>query len=192
MGRKTIKLWYDCEFIENGHTIDLISIGMVDEAGRELYLISSEFDEKKASQWVKDNVLIHIPPADEVKRHSKAKIRRKIINFLGGKAPEWWAYYCSYDHVVLCQLFGAMVDLPANWPHYTKDIKQYADFLNVKSLPKQGKGTHNALSDAKWNKQAYDYLVQIDKLQNASGSKGKALSQRSTAKTKKADNSDTI
>jgi len=39
-----MKIFYDCEFIENGTTIDLISIGMVTSDGREYYAISEEFD----------------------------------------------------------------------------------------------------------------------------------------------------
>ncbi len=39
-----MRYWYDTEFIEDGKTIDLISIGIVAEDGRELYLQSVEFD----------------------------------------------------------------------------------------------------------------------------------------------------
>ncbi len=48
--------WYDTEFIEDGKTIDLISIGMVGEDGRELYLQNHACQFWKANQWVVDNV----------------------------------------------------------------------------------------------------------------------------------------
>ncbi|MBA3574969.1 MAG: 3'-5' exoribonuclease, partial [Pseudonocardiales bacterium] len=32
-----MRFFYDCEFIEDGLTIDLVSIGVVDEDGREFY-----------------------------------------------------------------------------------------------------------------------------------------------------------
>lgn len=51
-----MKYFIDEEFIEDGVTIDLISIGIVCEDGRELYLQSADFDPHMASQWVKDNV----------------------------------------------------------------------------------------------------------------------------------------
>ncbi len=51
-----MRYFYDCEFIEDGKTIDLISIGIVAEDGRELYLQSAEFDAEKASSWVQDHV----------------------------------------------------------------------------------------------------------------------------------------
>src|SRR5260221_101420 len=52
-----IRYFYDTEFIEDGHTIDLISIGIVAEDGRELYMQSCEFDPDKASPWVQEHVL---------------------------------------------------------------------------------------------------------------------------------------
>jgi hypothetical protein len=46
-----VRYWFDTEFIEDGTTIDLISIGIVDEDGRTLYLESSECDLDRASPW---------------------------------------------------------------------------------------------------------------------------------------------
>lgn len=39
-----MKYWIDTEFIERPFTIDLISIGLVAEDGREFYAESSEVD----------------------------------------------------------------------------------------------------------------------------------------------------
>ena len=39
-----MRFFYDCEFIEDGTTIDLVSIGVVGEDGREFYAVSTEFD----------------------------------------------------------------------------------------------------------------------------------------------------
>ena len=51
-----MKFWFDTEFIEDGRTIDLISIGMVAEDGRQYYAVSSEFDSNNASQWVRETM----------------------------------------------------------------------------------------------------------------------------------------
>lgn len=51
-----MRYFYDTEFIEDGRTIDLISIGIIAADGRVLYLQSSEFNHKKASPWVIENV----------------------------------------------------------------------------------------------------------------------------------------
>ena len=52
----------DTEFVERGpdYPIDLISLGIVSSDGREYYAQSVEFDHRKASEWVKDNVLTHL------------------------------------------------------------------------------------------------------------------------------------
>lgn len=54
------RFFYDCEFIEDGSTIDLISIGIVSEDNREYYAQSSEFNVNKANTWVWDNVFPHL------------------------------------------------------------------------------------------------------------------------------------
>ena len=50
------KYWIDTEFIEHPFTIDLISIGIVAEDGREFYAESSEVDWSKASSWTLQTV----------------------------------------------------------------------------------------------------------------------------------------
>lgn len=57
-----MRYWFDCEFIEDGHTIDLLSIGVVAEDGRELYAQRAEMRPQKASKWVQENVLVHLQP----------------------------------------------------------------------------------------------------------------------------------
>ena len=45
-----MRFFYDCEFIEDGTTIDLVSIGVVGEDGREFYAVSTEFDASRAGR----------------------------------------------------------------------------------------------------------------------------------------------
>jgi len=65
-----VKYFLDTEFIEDGVTIDLISIGMVSEDGRELYLGNAECQFLMASPWVVENVYPHVPTpfTDDVTR----------------------------------------------------------------------------------------------------------------------------
>lgn len=167
-----MKYFYDTEFIEDGKTIELISIGIVSEDGREYYAISTEFKEKNASQWVKDNVLKYLPPrkvnpmydsprlAEESRAwKSREQIKKDIIAFIGEGKPEFWAYYADYDHVALCQLFGRMIDLPSGYPMYTNDIKQLCVSMGNPQLPEQKTTEHHALEDARWTKMAYEFLI---------------------------------
>jgi len=161
-----MKYFYDTEFIEDGKTIDLISIGIISEDGRTLYCESSECDYSKADEWVKNNVLVHLKHTkNELWNGSygtRKEIKQSILDFCDiykyGK-PEFWAYYADYDHVALCQLFGKMIDLPKDWPMYTNDIKQLCVSMGNPRLPDQSTTEHNALNDAEWCKEAYFWLI---------------------------------
>lgn len=151
-----MRYWFDTEFIEDGKTIDLISIGIVSEDGREFYAELAECDHSRANQWVKDNVLVHLTGLRKdnfTRRHAA----HEIVRFCREK-PEFWAYYADYDWVAMCQLFGTMMDLPKGWPMYCRDVKQLCDDLGNPKLPEQGKGEHHALADAKWTRDAWQWL----------------------------------
>jgi len=152
-----MKIWFDTEFIEDGKTIDLLSIGMVREDGDFLYFEPRECNRNRASDWVKENVIPHLEGGPAVM--SRKFIARKIVEFAGDK-PEFWAYYADYDWVALCQLFGTMMDLPKDWPMYCRDVKQWCDDLMNPELPKQDSKEHHALADAVWTKKAWEFLRQ--------------------------------
>ena len=96
------------------------------------------------------------------------------------KYPEFYAYYADYDWVVFCWLFGKMIDLPKGFPMYCKDLKQMMDdkqsqidfntsvteprkdIKSHKDFPKQDVSkSHNAIEDARWNKQLFEFLTQL-------------------------------
>ena len=112
------RFFYDTEFIEDGTTIDLVSIGVVDETGREFYAVSTQFDPDKAIPWVRRNVLDQLPPPADKAWRSRERIREDLLSFLTGPGEEieLWAWFGAYDHVALCQLWGAMPALPAADP----------------------------------------------------------------------------
>jgi hypothetical protein len=154
-----MKYFLDTEFIEYPCTIDLISIGIVSEDGREFYAVSSEFDESKASAWVKENVLKHLY---NVKRISKKEIADQILGFIkDDPSPEFWAYYADYDWVVFMWLYGTMMEKPKHFPYFCNDIKQLANSLGDPELPTQKMLKHDALNDARWNKQIYNFLIKL-------------------------------
>lgn len=179
--------YFDTEFIEDGKTIDLISIGIVAEDGREYYAINKDCNFSRASDWVLENVLLPmgldrrgfaaINPSDPacsplqkqavIDSRFKKEIAHETIEFFYEKdcspepmpTPKIWADYASYDWVVFCQLWGTMMDLPNFLPMYCHDIRQEWDKLGQPTLPEQGGGVHNALEDARWNKIAHEFLI---------------------------------
>jgi hypothetical protein len=154
-----MKIWFDTEFIEDGKTIDLLSIGMVREDGKELYLENLSADVNKADAWVRENVFPHL---DYVKHGvAREEIGPKVLAFVGPQ-PEFWGYYADYDWVVLCQLYGRMIDLPQGWPMYCRDVKQLCDSVGNPKLLIQDSTEHHALADAKWTRKAWDFLMRHD------------------------------
>lgn len=59
------RYFYDTEFIEDGRTIDLISIGIVCEDGREYYAVASDapWDRIRKHDWLMRNVVPSLPVA---------------------------------------------------------------------------------------------------------------------------------
>lgn len=151
----------DSEFVEDGRTIDLISIGLVSEDGNELYLISSEFDEGKASDWVRENVLSKLASPLDVRRYPKKQIAEMVRGFLlmNDTPPEIWGYYADYDWVLLAQLFGKMIDLPKGMPYWCRDLKQLATDLHVELPQPAAHEEHHALADARWIAAGYDLCM---------------------------------
>jgi len=247
-----MRYYYDTEFLEGKQknsfplslfkketkpTIDLISIGIVSEDGREYYAISKDFNLKEAWNrwqqrtgegdrnnieprlyWIRENVLKPIfyelsgkditfhdinkfftytnfkklinkygktneLIAEEVKEFFKPKRdfnhHGYVVNYSEIKNPILYGYYSAYDHVVLCWLFGKMIDLPNGFPMHTIDLKQMLDqkirniencitvesfekhlvyCKNHSNYPKQ-ENAHNALDDAKFNKKLHKFIL---------------------------------
>jgi Ca2+/Na+ antiporter len=113
-------------------------------------------------------------------KESAESIRRGYLK------PEFYGYYADYDWVLFCWLFGKMIDLPKGFPMYCIDLKQelnntqnnlpnvrkivkaiglekgniVMDLSDIKNHPDYPKQTneHNALADAKWNRDLYKFL----------------------------------
>ena len=100
-----MRYFYDTEFIEDGSTIELVSIGIVGEDGSEYYAVSTDFDPSKANAWVRENVLDKLPSPGNAVWKSRATIREELLEFMGGHSSpiELWAWVgaVSYTHLTL-------------------------------------------------------------------------------------------
>jgi hypothetical protein len=147
------RYFYDCEFIEDGTTIDLVSIGMIDETGREFYAVSTEFDPSRAIDWVRFHVLDKLPSPGDPAWRSRAQIRDDLLAFLTepGEAIELWAWMAAYDHIGLVQLWGDMRALPRPIPRFTHELRQKWEDAGNPPLPTAPPDQHDALADARHN-----------------------------------------
>ena len=171
----------DTEFMEDGKTVELLSLALVCENGREFYAEVEDADIRMANDWVKANVIPHMwgPPlrqwrhqalAGQVEAfaaaggagglYKKAELGAKVLEFIraGSGHPQFWGYYADYDWVAFCQLFGKMIDLPKGFPMYCLDLKQLAFHIGNPELPKQTTTEHHALLDARWNRDVHAFL----------------------------------
>lgn len=176
------KYFYDTEFHEDGSTIDLISIGIVAEDGREYYAVNSDMDHDRIStnDWLCRNVIPHLPLVDRTRQPSKSfgssrwiwsldtrsilvkpkwVIANEVREFLLAETnPELWADFSAYDHVALAQLWGKMIHLPAGLPMYTRDFQQRLDDLGRPEIPEQVDGAHDALADAHHLRRCFEHV----------------------------------
>lgn len=171
-----MKIFYDFEFVDDGTTIDPISVGMVAEDGREYYAISNRrFTMNRAcsSDWLRENVLPSLPVIvgnwdtwtwDE---HHPDYAHVKHIDLIAAEVhsfilatpdPQLWAWYGDYDHVAYAHLYGPMSQLPPGLPMFTCDLKQRALELGDPRVPEQETGRHNALADARHNQAISKFL----------------------------------
>jgi hypothetical protein len=173
-----LRVSVDFEFLEDGRTIDPISIGMVAEDGREYYAVFDDmpFGPISRHPWLMNNVMPSLPvrtghndPWDRKHpdfQHVKSReaIRRDVLHFMGRTpSPSLWSWYAAYDHVALAQLWGSVGELPIGIPQRTNDIAQEWERLGYPLLPEQPSGNHNSLEDARFNIVRMLWLDQVAK-----------------------------
>jgi hypothetical protein len=154
----------DTEFIDDGHTIDLLSIGVVCEDERTFYLQNCDAQFWRASPWVMEHVFPHLTRFDPQQYTPESSgtvlmppwfrhldISAALRGWIGTDPhPVFWGYYSAYDWVAFCQLFGALVDLPKGWPMYCRDLKQWSVEHGDIRFEKPKNMRHHALDDAQW------------------------------------------
>lgn len=163
------KWFLDTEFHEDGRVLSLISIAFV-SAQTEYYAVALDgWRPAACNEWVQQNVLPQLPPRTDLAWKTRAQIARditelvKVSEMMYQDSVEIWGYFSDYDWVVFCQLFGTMMDLPKGFPMYCLDLKQEMHRLGFKqedlpdSLLHQTE-EHNALMDARWNRDLDRYL----------------------------------
>jgi len=168
-----MKIFFDTEFYDQGTRLDsethLISIGLVTEYGRELYIENASCDHETpkvfshdGGLWMKEHVLSRLTNSPGVLVRSE-DMAQKIVEFIGDEKPEFWAYFGAYDWVLFCKLFYGLLNLPKGWPHLFRELKWFMEEHGVSKsslgCPKQDPATqHHALHDAKWERDVYRWI----------------------------------
>lgn len=160
-----MKFFFDTEFHEDKHGIELISIGIVKANGEEYYAVNSNYDQNRATPWLKENVVKKLHPSryDKPYFRSEKQMRADIDSFCHDMT-EVWGYCAAHDWYLLNRLMGGMMHKPAHWPWNCYDIKQAMMGRKVPyhALPPyHNPEVHNALNDARWTRSAYQVIYDL-------------------------------
>jgi len=171
------RFYLDTEFVEDGKTIELVSIGLVSFDGETEYYAISVERTANGDEWFQKHVEPRLHAVVPVGQTEAALVPRKqiavdLLELFGIKhgvatrgTPEIWADFGSYDWIVLCQLYGRMIDLPSGMPMFCMDLQQLLTSTGFRrsELPRQDPATeHNALGDARHLRQQHRYVLGLN------------------------------
>ena len=148
---KKTKIFIDTEFT-GIETMDLISIGLVSEDGREFYAERDDFDVGICNQFVRSNVLpILRAPGAAVMSLADLKVA----------VAAWLATFESEGATIF---FDHMIDWALLWELYDKKTPEWLGSRNIKAnldliarenfFTTTGLIQHHALHDARANRQS--------------------------------------
>jgi hypothetical protein len=182
------RFYHDHEFLEDGHTIETISVGIVAPDGAEYYAVVADapWQRIKYHEWLMANVVPYLPVKLErfdnpgqatlllpEPGHPDVKPSAQIAHeletfFVEHMDPDYdiqlAGWYSAYDHVSLMQFWGPMMSKPSFLPMWTFDLAQEVNRLRFTygerpSLPKAPENAHKAIDDARWNRDLDAALV---------------------------------
>lgn len=173
---KLRRYFFDTEFRDEPEKFrcELVSIGILNEKGREYYGISNEFNLKAAKEqpWLKTHVIDKLD--DPATWKSVAEIRQGVLDmFEPAQKVELWARNGSHDNVLICQLFGGMGEF-FDLLKKEKNIDR-VEFRDINELKRSaGKNrfkmprlpdaeAHIAINDARNELQCYKFLKNLKK-----------------------------
>lgn len=155
-----MKVFFDLEFNERDSNnqpcdITVLSLGAVAENGRKFYQV---FDPKDAdiNPWVRENVIpnLNIEEGEVDNQYPNYALPKHLATLKFdawlrdlGADIQFVGYYCAYDWVLLCRLYGSMMDLPQYIKMNPIDLKGFVDFMGLRYEFEDVPG-HNALRDA--------------------------------------------
>ncbi len=154
----------DAEFTgEHAHTT-LVSLGLVDLEGNELYLTLDDYDESQVTPWLRENVLSMIDPSARISsRTAYERLARWLEEYSGGERIHLVSAGKGADLILLFELyehahpglqrFHALHCLPSYLNHTQHfDLNTLFAVCGVDSdLPREsllGRGVSSARHDA--------------------------------------------
>lgn len=158
-----MRYFVDTEHTDDGERLELISIAVVCEDGREYYAAVDGYDAAAVTPWIEENVLPKLPPPGDPLWRSRERIRTDLTEFVTGEDIEFWTMCAWLDWTLVVRLFGRFEDVPASWPMACWDLWQLEAELGVTAAerPAEPEDVHNALVDARYHQRIYQSLRRL-------------------------------
>lgn len=124
--RENMKLFFDTEFTGLHKNTTLISVGIIDEDGKDFYAEFNDYDKKQVSSWIQENVIkllyfnkynkdIKLVNDNSIKcSGSKKFIKNELLHWISKYDEiEFVSDVCHYDFVLLIDLlYGNALEIP--------------------------------------------------------------------------------
>lgn len=161
-----MKYFIDTEFIDRERVLDLISLGVVADDGREFYAISTEFDPAHANTFVRDVVLPQLEPRDHPAWMSRTQMKDRLVEFIGSDEPRFWSFAgAPWDYMAIAQLFPLAERVPDGWLYTAYDVLLLIESAGVSGddprLPSAPPDVHHALADARWARELHEAATRL-------------------------------
>lgn len=137
-----MKVYFDCEYTGLHQNTTLISIGLVDDLGRQFYAELDDFDLSQVDDWIKENVTNHLWIQNPEKETSsdenltyccdnKEGVATELRKWLSKyDTVEMWGDVLAYDWVLFCELFGGAFHIPENVFYIPVDLSTILTIRN--------------------------------------------------------------
>ena len=136
-----MKIFFDTEFTGLHKNTTLISIGLIDENGRNFYAEFTDYDKSQVNDWIKENVIDNLlykhfdkegdPNTTSI--FGDQTLSKGNKKYIKEQLEEWLLPYdkvelvsdvCHYDMVLFINIFGTAWDLPRCINPACHDINQ--------------------------------------------------------------------
>jgi len=170
-------IFMDGEFTELSEKgTQFISIALIKSNGDSYYAINADFDCKKCSDWVKENVLLplyiqnvsgDLENFNKLVGKSEKQIAEEIKQFIGDSKPYLIADVNQFDWMGICGLFGVFgipfhyipIDFASIlWANGIDPDIDRIEFAKSKGIDVSNFKKHNALDDTRVLKLLYEKL----------------------------------
>jgi hypothetical protein len=176
--KPTRAVFLDCEFLVDEVTNHgTLSIGLCDTSDREFYAINSEAYWATATRndfhreyTLPQMPMIHgdwlYPDVRDPAVMDIASIRAGVQTFFGYSDRSDTVMYANCGAQDLIRIHALWRhnwgDMPKSIPHWFFDLKALVYILGIdeNTLPVQESGAHNALADAKHNRDVWKYIME--------------------------------